>query len=69
MKSGSEGTRPNNGIDRIIEFIRENALAREIGGMPVITSKGKQYLDFLRTNAPISKSEGTRIDEESSTLS
>jgi hypothetical protein len=37
----------NNGINQIIEFIRENALAQEIGSTPVITSKGEQFLQSL----------------------
>jgi hypothetical protein len=41
MKRTGEGVYQNNGINQIIEFIRENALAQVIGNQPVITSKGE----------------------------
>jgi hypothetical protein len=45
------GMHQNNGFDRTIEFIRENALAQEIDSKPVITSKGEQFLQALRETA------------------
>jgi hypothetical protein len=47
MKRTGEGMRQTNGIKQIIEFIRENALALEKGGRPVITSKGERFLQIL----------------------
>jgi len=46
----------NNGIIQIIEFIRENALAREIGSQPVITGKGERFLQQLSETASRSTS-------------
>jgi predicted transcriptional regulator len=51
MKSGGERTHQNNGINQIIEFIRENALSQQIGGKPVITSKGERFLQAFRETA------------------
>ncbi len=48
--------RQNNGINQIIEFIRENALALEIGSNPVITSKGERFLQILSETATRSNS-------------
>jgi len=36
--------RQKNGINQIIEFIREKALALEKGSRPVITSNGERFL-------------------------
>jgi hypothetical protein len=51
MKRTGEGMRQNNGINQIIEFIRENALALEKGSRPVITSKGERFLQMLSETA------------------
>ena len=48
--------RQNNGINEIIEFIRENALALEKGSRPVITSKGERFLQMLSETASKSNS-------------
>ncbi|HVC27455.1 MAG TPA: hypothetical protein VND40_04785 [Nitrososphaerales archaeon] len=56
MKRTGEGMRQNNGINQIIEFIRENALALEIGSNPVITSKGERFLQILSETATRSNS-------------
>ena len=47
MKRTGEGVHQNNGIKHTIEFIRQNALAREIGNQPVITSRGERFLSEL----------------------
>jgi hypothetical protein len=51
MKNTGEGMRHNNGINQTIEFIRENALAREIDSRPVITGRGERFLQELGENA------------------
>jgi hypothetical protein len=51
MKNTGEGMRHNNGDNQIAEFIRENALAREIDNHPVITSKGERFLQELGETA------------------
>jgi hypothetical protein len=56
MKRTGEGVRQNNGINQVIEFIRENALAQEIGSRPVITSKGESFLQMLSEAATGSNS-------------
>jgi len=56
MKRTGEGVHQNNGIIQIIEFIRENALAREIGSQPVITGKGERFLQQLSETASRSTS-------------
>jgi hypothetical protein len=56
MKRAGEGMRQNNGLNQIIEFIRENALALEIGSRPVITSKGERFLQTLSETAARSDS-------------
>jgi hypothetical protein len=47
MKRKGEGMPQGNGINQIIEFIRDNALALEKGSRPVITSKGERFLQIL----------------------
>jgi hypothetical protein len=47
MKRTGETTRQNSGDNQTIEFIRENALALEIGSRPFITSKGERFLQTL----------------------
>jgi hypothetical protein len=39
--------RQNNGINQIVESIRENGLALEKGSRPVITGKGGRFLQIL----------------------
>jgi hypothetical protein len=56
MKRTGEGVRQNNGINEIIEFIRENALVLEKGNRPVITSKGERFLQMLSETASQSNS-------------
>jgi hypothetical protein len=46
----------NNGINHIIEFVRENALVRETDDTPVITSKGERFLQQLSETATRSSS-------------
>jgi hypothetical protein len=59
MKNTGEGMRHNNGVNQIIEFIRENALSREMDSQPVITSKGERFLQELG-EAAARLSPGTR---------
>jgi hypothetical protein len=59
MKNTGEGMCHNNGVNQIIEFIRENALARELDRQPVITSKGERFLQELGETAA-QLSSGTR---------
>jgi hypothetical protein len=44
----------NKGTSRVIDFVRENALVREIDSTPVITSKGEQFLSELRSSSGLS---------------
>lgn len=44
----------NNVTNRVIDFVRENALVQEIDSKPVITSKGEQFLNELRSNSGLS---------------
>jgi hypothetical protein len=45
-----------NGINQIVESIRENALALEKGSRPVNTSKGERFLQMLSETAARSTS-------------
>jgi hypothetical protein len=56
MKRTGEGVYQNSRINQTIEFIRENALAQEIGSKPVITSKGERFLQELSETATRSNS-------------
>jgi hypothetical protein len=56
MKRTGGGMHQNNGISGVIEFIRENALAKEIDDTPVITSKGERFLQALGEAAAQSNS-------------
>jgi hypothetical protein len=47
MKRTGGGMHQNNKVNNVIEFIRENALAKEIDDTPVITSKGERFLRAL----------------------
>jgi hypothetical protein len=54
MKTRAETVHQNKRTVRVIDFIRENALVREIDSRPVITSKGERFLDELRSNSGFS---------------
>jgi hypothetical protein len=56
MKRTGESVYQSSGINQIIEFIRSNALAEDIGSRPVITSKGEQFLQILSHTAARSNS-------------
>ncbi len=56
MKRIGEGMHQNNGINQIIEFIRENALAQEIDSKPVITKRGESFLQELNKTAALPNS-------------
>jgi hypothetical protein len=49
----------DEGIDSALDFVRVNALAREIDSKPVVTSKGEQLLNEL--GAPTAQSESNSV--------
>jgi hypothetical protein len=55
MKRIGETAHQNNGINKVIESIRENT-AQEKGSRPVITSEGKRFLQTSSQTAARSNS-------------
>jgi hypothetical protein len=41
------GAMNQEGIDLVLDFVREHALVEEVGDKPAVTSKGERLLDEL----------------------
>jgi len=52
VKRTTGGLSQDEGINLVVDFIRDNGLSVEMGGDMMITSKGEQLLNELQGDSP-----------------